>query len=190
MSLLTKLKQTLTKPKHSASKPQEPQLSTQAPQLNTQAPQLNTQEEPPEHWKPFPHNTTGWQPEPFTPQKIAPPEWHIFRRRSTQKTWRPQPYTPQIIHKPNWHLFQPDTEWQPLGCTKQTPYRPSPLPKGFFQPYKRPSRLAWDEIPDDVHEIRTVGSAERIYASERPRYPTGYSLETPGAGVMRYRRQQ
>ncbi|MDE2517960.1 MAG: hypothetical protein O0X93_01630 [Methanocorpusculum sp.] len=113
-----------------------------------------------------------------------PKEWSSF---TTSEYWRPQPFKPEKYESREWSKFQANNSWNPQSCTRENPYKPSPMPKGFYDPYKRPMRFAWDEIPDDYHQIHEVGSAERIYASQKI-YNTGYSSEAPGAGVLRYKR--
>jgi hypothetical protein len=113
-----------------------------------------------------------------------PPEWNLL---TTCDYWKPQPFRPEKYLPAEWSQFHQEDTWKPRGCTRDNPYKPSPMPKGFYDSYKRPARFAWDEIPDDYHQIHEVGSAERIYASQKI-YNTGYSSEAPGAGVLRYKR--
>lgn len=185
VSLLSKLKQSLKR----TEKLQEDlsEKSRKAPELLEEKTQESVTNSEKENWKPFTEPMDNWYPNKFIPQKTAPPHWKEFRKTSS---WNPESFTPEKYQRAKWKKFQADDQWEPQGCTRDKPYRPSPLPKGFFEPYKRPSKFSWDEIPDDVHRIHEVGSAERIYASQRPKYTNGYSVETPGAGVMRYRRQE
>ena len=123
--------------------------------------------------------------EPKITQK-SEPEWGHFE---PQDSWIPASFKPEKYAPPEWSRFQVQDDWEPKGCTRDNPYKPSPMPLGFYDSYKRPMRFVWDEVPDDYHQTYEVGSAERIYASRKTPSVPGYSSEAPGAGVLRYRRE-